>query len=57
MKRKEKIKLKKIIIFLILLGLIITGIFTFRQNKKETKLKKIKVGDATITSKRHLTHQ
>ncbi|MBR3230088.1 MAG: hypothetical protein IKF91_04605 [Bacilli bacterium] len=48
--------MKKLIIYLILLGLIITGIFTFKQNKKETKLKKIKVGDATITSKHHLTH-
>ena len=36
-----------------MLGLIFTGIFTCKNNKKETKLKKIKVGDATITSKRH----
>ena len=45
------INLKKIIIFLISIGLITTGIFTFKQDKKENK--KIKVGDATITSKHH----
>lgn len=47
--------MKKIIIFLILLGLIITGISTFKKEDKE--FKKIKVGDATITSKSHLTEK
>ncbi|MBR2708393.1 MAG: hypothetical protein IKE90_03035 [Bacilli bacterium] len=46
--------MKKAIIFLIILGLIVTGLFTFKQNKKETKLKKIKVGDANVTSKRQI---
>lgn len=38
--------MKKIIISLIILGLIIVGIFTFK-DKKEEKLTKIKVGEVT----------
>ena len=45
MKWKEKIILKKIIIFLILLGLIITGISAFKKDNKD--FKKIKVGEVT----------
>ncbi len=37
--------MKKIIIFFIIIGLVITGFFTF--NKKDAKFKKIKVGEVT----------
>ena len=38
--------MKKIIVFLIVIGLIITGFFTFKK-EKSTNLKKIKVGEVT----------
>ena len=46
MKKKGEDILKKIIIFLIIIGLIITGFFTFKKEKKND-LKKIKVGEVT----------
>lgn len=38
--------MKKIVIALLICGLLITGLFVFKNNKKET-LKKIKVGEVT----------
>lgn len=39
--------MKKFIITLLILGLIITGIFVFKNKEKDTKLTKIKVGEVT----------
>lgn len=39
--------MKKTIFFLILLGILITGLFIFKPEKKQNKLKKIKVGEVT----------
>lgn len=39
--------MKKFIIILIILGLLLTGFFIFKDNKKDKSLKKIKVGEVT----------
>ena len=52
MKKKGEF-MKKILVSLILFALIIVGYFILADNKKEDN-KKIRVGDATITSRSYI---